>query len=827
MIERLTSLQIEDFRIFGGKHLIPLDANTVLIHGSNGTGKSSILYAIELALTGAVRDLQGFTSDYPRCLRNAFTETDAVAALTYRDSGSDRTVVASVDSSSTSVYWESHLSEIDIQFFRERCYLSQNTLGRLLELYLTVDQRTAESPIVSLVKRLLDLELLENLNSGLEDLSRIERTRNAIPSLARLDNSASDLPLLQHRLSTEMRNAETRQQKRIADSLTVFAEFKAFQEFGEWNHESAVALRDVITEEAKSTSLERDLLQLASARSDLEALSHSVRAIDDADATILSLRQDYASCGTKLDTLENALAPLERELLLGLRSLDAAPISDHYSMATGDRLATLARAIDSTLSEARERLQTLSQLDAARVRADDKLQNLNKDLRAVEASILDLTVSLPTSLEQLATISTQIENDICPVCERDFREVSDEPLKVVLSRRVSEMGQIANELVSLAARRSALYVAQREAQFEATSLTNRLSSSNGDTVGNAKRFVAEAERLAALWQAMEDEIKESRLLIEHRARIQDTLQFLDSQKRQADSAATRVAEIAMQLSVPLDNRIGLTDQIDNLILECTNRSVSRQSKVATARNAIESLDQIVNGFVERSSLDEQWLNLSKKLQRTSEARSKIESIIQKGKRLSSGAQEAKRKVVENVFSQSLNSLWADLFERLVKNESFRPQLSDPTSWRRQVRAGINAVTEGCEPFENIGAVHSLGNLNTAALSLFLSLNLVEVPRSRVLLLDDPVQSMDDIHITQLSLLLKELSRQADRQVIIAVHERALFEFLKFELAPSDPTQRLLAINLKRQSEFAGSVVEHEVIEWEPDTVSIQHKKSAS
>jgi exonuclease SbcC len=70
---------------------------------------------------------------------------------------------------------------------------------------------------------------------------------------------------------------------------------------------------------------------------------------------------------------------------------------------------------------------------------------------------------------------------------------------------------------------------------------------------------------------------------------------------------------------------------------------------------------------------------------------------------------------------------------------------------------------------------SAGNLNTAALTLFLSLHL-SVPRTPPwLILDDPVQSMDDVHIAHLAALLRTLSKEHKRQVVIAVHDRQLFE----------------------------------------------------
>jgi exonuclease SbcC len=64
MSPRLHSVTITDFRSIRGNIIVPLDAPVVLIHGANGAGKTSILSAIELALTGAIASLRRIESDY-------------------------------------------------------------------------------------------------------------------------------------------------------------------------------------------------------------------------------------------------------------------------------------------------------------------------------------------------------------------------------------------------------------------------------------------------------------------------------------------------------------------------------------------------------------------------------------------------------------------------------------------------------------------------------------------------------------------------------------------------------------------------------------------
>src|SRR3546814_17437860 len=59
--------------------------------------------------------------------------------------------------------------------------------------------------------------------------------------------------------------------------------------------------------------------------------------------------------------------------------------------------------------------------------------------------------------------------------------------------------------------------------------------------------------------------------------------------------------------------------------------------------------------------------------------------------------------------------------------------------------------------------------------------------------------MDEVHIAQFAALLRTLSKQMQRQVIIAVHERSLFDYLSLELSPAFDGARLNLIELGRSA----------------------------
>jgi exonuclease SbcC len=65
--------------------------------------------------------------------------------------------------------------------------------------------------------------------------------------------------------------------------------------------------------------------------------------------------------------------------------------------------------------------------------------------------------------------------------------------------------------------------------------------------------------------------------------------------------------------------------------------------------------------------------------------------------------------------------------------------------------------------------------------------------------------MDEVHIAQFAALLQTFSKQHKRQIIIAVHEKPLFDYLSLELSPSFSGDRLITAELGRTSEGTTTV----------------------
>src|ERR1700759_3144861 len=98
MSPRLTSLSLTNFRSIRGSLALPLDAPVVLLHGPNGTGKTSVLSAIELALTGEIPSLARFDEDYrSHLVHKDFSESHISLATSGLDGPASTSMVISGD----------------------------------------------------------------------------------------------------------------------------------------------------------------------------------------------------------------------------------------------------------------------------------------------------------------------------------------------------------------------------------------------------------------------------------------------------------------------------------------------------------------------------------------------------------------------------------------------------------------------------------------------------------------------------------------------------------------------------------------------------------
>ena len=684
--------------------------------------------------------------------------------------------------------WAPLLAERDRDFLRERAYLAQSTMARLLETYEESDRR-GDSALTRFVNELLGLESLDALISGLEPARDVRRIRKLVPEFADLEEELDLLRTRAEDTGAELSRA-TRDHAALSAKLDGMGD--APKEMPALGFTTALLDRIRLLETQLRSAKMGESIDVVAVEARLHAANSRLDGWRSTSLPSLQLLMDEVAAFSGSDT------ELSAEPGVALRSLDVAEglVRDLLERAN-------ARAIADR--NARARLLTLGErIDAAR-----------DAVSKIDAEIAD-TVSASDSAglaEALTALSAFVDDDVCPVCGRDYGELHRDTLSEHLSARISEFGAMASRLAVLSERRTEQrarldqLVTEQTQVFSALepehareSLSVALSSGN-DLLA---KLAGVRQGIVGVARDVDERIKLETSLAAHRA--------------DADLLGRLRSELsAISVDAGLRQRHASTDpvsrQIEELRLKVEDLHRAAEAELGAYRERLATSQALEARARDLSELRQSDSSTRRRIgeaeNRLSAARNRVRSAAQ----LSKSAVDLRTSIVEKVFDSTLNGTWRDLFTRLAPQEPYIPEFVASASPASGV--GLQAVNKRTGMAGPPGLVLSAGNLNTAALTLFLSLNATATTSVDLLLLDDPVQAMDDIHVAQFSALLRSFARDLGRQVVVAVHERSLFEYLSLELAPARVGEALVTIELAREpSQDTQTHVQR--IEYRPD-----------
>ncbi|HEY8333779.1 MAG TPA: AAA family ATPase [Tardiphaga sp.] len=784
---RLKSLFVKDFRSINGEVEISLDAPIVLIHGPNGAGKTSLLTAIELALTGSVPSLSRAEPDYLAYLPHKGSPFGEVRLVVEGDDGTIRSSEVRVTTST--VNGNPLLSGIEASFFTERSYLAQSTLGRLLEIYQHADKKT-DSPLTRFVKELLGLDRMEALISGLHTAGNISRLKGPVPAYAnvrdRIQLDESEVDTLTNEVD-DAATAITMLKNSLTQRIALFD-----STLSEIDPSELIVRLTAVSEEADLRTLVRVRRELAVSQASW-ASGASVGP-DGGDRNSIEAANKSARSAFERWNFEHG--KIVEELLAR-----ASRFFADTSVSSESNFVDRARVLGERIATDHKRAASvLTAHDAALQRRDDlakQLEAARTRLERIDQEVSTASTANEAFARALSDLTSHIDGDNCPVCDRDFSEVSDVPLASHLAAKIAGMVEQAGRLQSLLQARTGT-------QTDAARLDRDMQAA-------ASGLVSEAE-LTALKARAADLTEVARQLAELKPQLEEGDRYRD---QAAHSAQALVAlQNADQSAVVLRNgiedlarRIGFTAgaamPTEELLQHITTLIEQRESALmdrqANRREAVETAQSLVAALDAREKLIGKLSKLEGQLAKRKSLKTAADRMIDQGKDIARQAREARGRVVRRVFNDELNAVWRDLFVRLAPEEPFIPAFAIPDTAAADVEAVLETHHRRGGKGGNPRAMLSAGNLNTAALTLFLALHLSVSPKLPWLIIDDPVQSMDEVHIAQFAALLRTLSKQVKRQVIVAVHERSLFDYLALELSPAFEGDRLNLVELGRSS----------------------------
>jgi exonuclease SbcC len=797
---RLKNLVVENFRSLRGKVVIPLDAQVVLIHGTNGMGKTSVLSALELGLTGKIAHLANEGPRYQSYLTTLDSGGGAISLTTTAPHTEGAAIAGALTFSDDTFLPKPLLDADNARFFAERCYLPQATLGRLLELY--DDQKTGTtSPLTLFVKELLGLDPLDALIDGLEHAFNVTRVRKLVPDFRRLEAYKTSLD----------------EERRRKDQAIVEATKAARERLDQLNETLSTLVREgtapIVTEAtnlsqfktelAATGNADQQLTHLNRTRSELRGLQERWRSLpsqessrDQADRERADLAAADALANwrsTRGNILEDAINAV-RALFSDLPSLEdgyekARSEAQRRAQAEADRCGRLLAAHVTASAQ-------VEILNATVQRASTRIDELNRDLSGAAKDAKTLA-------NALAGVVPHIDGETCPVCSRNYAELDAGPLSAHVAAKIASLTSEAGRLQSLAAARA------EESSRLASAQRDLLAAANGQLSAedHVELTVRQAKmtNLALRLSELKDAAAEGNMLIANAATAR---QALVAARRRDELSISLLPEIETMVQAVLQQSSSNFESIDLVLAEALRALEDRLAeaeRVASVKiKASSELDTRIRGLAEIATLRSDRDATLARIQALDTAFKEIDATRGNAKKIAEAADKVRSGIVTKVFNTSLNKVWRDLFVRLAPSEQFVPAFRLPIGSGGKVEAVLETLHRSGKASGSPGAMLSQGNLNTAALTLFLALHLSVPVRMPWLILDDPVQSMDDVHIAQFAALLRSLSKGMNRQVVIAVHERALFDYLSLELSPAFPGDSLITVEITRN--FDGETV---------------------
>lgn len=772
----LRSISVSDFRRLAGHRVLPLDAPVVLVHGANGMGKTSVLSALEMALTGEVRSMRRHDARYTAHLPfhgQPFTAVSVTVAEALRRS-SESTMMTIGGSR---IDGDPALSPEGAQFYSERCYLDQTSLGQLLELYQYREGKEA-SALSRFVNELLGLEELDALHAGLDDAADIRRLRKLSDFLVEAE---SEVKVAREEVERTTEDLVAARRELAGAEATLSGHMVALAAQASVDSGAAEpGARDVLSKmdpEAERAAAERlnmavtDLgarLKVLGERPSTKELQHVNSQLDEAVVSHEQWREQSAS---RIDEWRTDLA--------------AADIS-----GTGLAVSELEEEIRRVQSK----LERQIELKRERASLDRELQNAKVRLADVKEEQATAQQSAGSLVEGLGTVREHTFDNVCPVCDRDYGEVASEHLTAHVDAKVAELTGHGERLRALRRSMDALLADVNLKERSLLEVESRLLSPD-----EYAELEARAAILSLLWegaQELKPVVERGRDISVRRGNLEVKLQGLVDAVRVLHAAETELADFAQTLEVDaLSPGESLLAAWERLATASAARVADANERSSLHRAAVLSLESIQSA-IDRVS------TLQRRIAEAAERRASGEGRIREAKRrqmlaksVRDAALQARARIVQHVFTQSLNDVWKSVFTRLAPREPYVPAFGDPTSTRGGLDISLRTVHKSGDPGGSPQLMLSAGNLNTAALSLFIALHLAVEPLVPCLVFDDPVQAMDEVHVAQFAGLIRMLSKHHGRQVVIAVHERELFEYLALELSPAFAGDELITIEL--------------------------------
>jgi len=399
--------------------------------------------------------------------------------------------------------------------------------------------------------------------------------------------------------------------------------------------------------------------------------------------------------------------------------------------------------------------KNLQELQEQTLNLEKQIESERSDLRdyeSIEAKSFETLRDIKTkadNLRQLAVNALPLLTEQCPVCEQQIDK--DKVRK--------HLESVASELPEL------LKAEQDYKQIQ-------------DSIQKRKRALSQ----------LEDEYRNSRTVM---TMVEEWQIHLDSLYSELITVKHSLENIGF--TIPVTDLTEVNDWLPQL-KNWTSEYSKKLSTLETLSESVAAAQSVGRESAQIQRLTQELEHLQNQKEDKGKTLDKATRVLTERRLLVETAKEREIDVVEEIFNE-LEPVVQDLFSRLAPHPTFR-QLT----FAHEVfyRKG-SSIPKAIDPLWNLevnpSITFSSAQANVAAICYFLALAFSSSTTDfGFVLLDDPLQSMDDVNVLGFSDLCRFLRKE--KQLIIATHEERLSSLLVRKLISRDEPLQTLELDFR-------------------------------
>ena len=443
-------------------------------------------------------------------------------------------------------------------------------------------------------------------------------------------------------------------------------------------------------------------------------------------------------------------------------------------------------AIDAAMVELRT-------IRLSRERRGDRLRQLATTLQELPSTVSDLEALQRTTDDTALALAT---------AKRALSEAEERVTEI--HRRQAQMRAQQQELsilAEIALRHLGEYCPVCQQQYDIEATRDRLSSLlRGMTnAEDPSSTVPDLSQVAERVQVLEGEAAGA-VAAQRNAQRQE-------QMRAEGEERVRVGLTELSISIPYDS--GTNGAIDSALQENAH-DLEILSTLAIQGEALALSLARAGQLARQSELEQEVFSCNQNL---TTARSEVMARQSTGE-ITSRMIESLRDASSDLVEAELKRL-EPLLQRIYATADPHPEFRVVRLLSRMRQGHGRVVAEVEDPVhdhkrDTPSTFLSSSQMNVLAVSVFLALNLgIPTLPLRVAILDDPLQSLDDLNLLGLIDLLKRMREQ--RQLMISTHDPRFASLLERKLRPVSDSQRTICIELNGWSSEGPLVAQHDII----------------